>query len=205
MNSVQLLKYFIVIYFIFLSSCDFKQEKNDSRDFLKSQSNDCVSLTNLKEEIFDFKEIKINGNIPLIAPKEQIFALFGKPTKVEQLQHASLLSNIYLGKLNNIAKYYFGNTVFEGNQDTLILSKLDFESSNVTLVHPKITISRKTALDTNFLKVFPESIKLKSFNCGNTCFGVLKLKAYKELGDGEEWNLFFNANILKKISFIIPD
>jgi hypothetical protein len=158
-----------------------------------------VTKNKLRQEILNYDSLFINGKIPLRTTKNDLFTLLGQPSVIENMKSPSWLTKFNLENSSNPKRFYFGKTIFEGVGDTLFLRQLDLESTELSLVHSKITISKKTTLDSIF-KVFPESYRIGQIECGNECYGIIQIQARKYSSD-ITWHLVFRGGRLRKVVF----
>ncbi|MBL7815533.1 MAG: hypothetical protein JNL70_10995 [Saprospiraceae bacterium] len=184
-----------LIYFFF--SCDMPNKKkvdvkNDTEDIQ-------VSVNKLKKEILYYDSLLIDKKFPLKTSKANIVKILGQPTIIEKIKSVNWLSEFYLNDIQNIKRYYFGNTIFEGNNDTLLLRQVDFESTDIDLSDSKIILNKRTPFYSLY-KVFPESCKIAQIETGNAASGVIAIKAFK-LSNGRLWHLHFKRDSLLRVTF----
>jgi hypothetical protein len=189
----------IISFFPFVFICCNSEEVEKKEKFKKSNEEEYVSIGKLKNEVLYYDSLFINGRIPLKVNKDKLFNILGKPTIVEELKLATWLIEYNLEDRNNTKKYFFGNTIFEGSNDTLLLRQFDFEKTTDYLYDSKIIFSRQTTIDSVY-KVFPESYKVGQIMCGNSCHGIIQLYVNKS-SNGTMWHLLFKGGNLKRITF----
>ena len=115
-----------------------------------------------------------------------------------------LLINTIDSALKSPNYLIYGNTVFECNGEDVIVNTIDFESTNIELIHPKITLKRGVR-PIDIQRVFPESGRLIS-GSGNSFSGHIMLAASKPIGGLHDiWFLMFRRDeLFRVVLFSIP-
>lgn len=196
MKSVIKITIFTLTYFFF--SCDTSDNKKKV-DAINNTEDIQVSVGKLKKEILHYDSMLIGKKFPLKTSKANIVKILGQPTTIEKIESVNWLSEFYLDDIQNIKRYYFGNTIFEGNNDTLLLRQLDFESTDIDLGDSKINLNKRISFYSIY-KVFPESCKIGQIETGNGGSGVISIKALR-LSNGIMWHLHFKRDSLFRVTF----
>ncbi len=153
-----------------------------------------VNVNAWRDEVLLADSLRIDGEIPLITTESQILKKFGKPTKINDVTSARK----YLPYVDSRAatqEWEYGNTVFDLLDNKVILSVLDFESTDVELVSNQIVLKKGLHVEV-FNKLFPESYKLRIPTGGYKWSGHLDLRASHKGGDRRRWFLIFQQERL---------
>ena len=179
--------------------------KESARDPLPQKMYyETLDIRKWHNEYLDFDSTLINGKIPLSTTKTELFRILGKPDETIPMP-------INIGNLYHFGKYrerdgdllIYGNSIFEGHEEDVIIHTIDFENTDIELVNPKIILSKKL-LPIDVQKIFPESGKLIS-GSGNSWSGYVMLHSSKPFSGGPIWFLTFRAERLSRaILYHVP-
>ena len=151
------------------------------------------------KDILEFDSIKINGEIPLVTRKDKVIKLLGKPSKIVKVNQNTCISYYFTETLFAENYIYYGKTKFESYGDTLVLTKMDFESTlNLFLKHPKILFNHDTTLK-EFLKKFPSAISPSEKERGEILYQISPSK-----NSSDFWYLYFKNGKLVRIEYWMP-
>jgi len=181
---------------IFIGSCRKKevlQNKNNNNTHSAT-----LNIDDWRREILDVDSVLINGAIPIITTKENIFKILGPPknrTKISS--NSGFLPYLKTDSLSKAYRIYYGETFFDEIENVAILNTLDFRSTNVQLVHPLITLKGGLTV-IELSKIFPESCKLITLS-GNSWSGHIELHTSNKGLDPRRWFLIFQNEQLVKI------
>lgn len=188
-------KLFLILIILLLFSCT---KKEDAIYFKNESCKGMLDIEKWKREILHIDSIKINGKINIIDDKKKVLREFGAPTEI--LQPSSFSSFIPYLYMDSTEKHYeilYGKTVFEGIGGKVVLKEVDFQSTDIELIHPKIVLRKQTpALE--ICKLFPESCKLIIIN-GNAWSGHIELKCSDKDLDPRRWFLIFQREELTRV------
>jgi len=155
-------------------------------------------------EYLDFDSTLLNGQTPLATTKTNLYRILGEPDKI-------LPMSINIGNLSHFEKnkkqggYYliYGNSIFEGHNEDVIIHTIDFEDSDLELINPKIKLN-KTLRPIDVQQIFPESGKLVS-GSGNAWSGYMMLHSSKPYSGGRIWFLTFKAeHLTRAVLYRVP-
>ncbi len=193
-------KMFFLLLIFAVFACENKPQKPVlpvGNSLNKNNNYEAIILKKWNQEYLSFDSILLNGTLPVVTTKENLYALLGKPDKI--LPITINRSNLYLMQMGEPKKAYYliyGNTVFESFEDKVIVNTIDFESTNVELVHPKITL-KKGMQGIDIQRVFPESGRLLG---GSGGVRNLMISASKPNGGIQDvWFLIFTGEKLHRV------
>jgi hypothetical protein len=187
----------LVLAFVLLNECCTNDAEKQNSVEQKNVSKESL-INQYKNEILDYDLIKINGIVPLYSQIDKVEAILGKPTKIELINGSTCLSEKHGLNPVKVKKMYFGKSMFEnwGNKITLI--EIDFESTDITLIHPKISINKHTTRS-DLHEIFPLSVELSPAGNGNAWAGVVRISSHRNAE--AQWHLIFKGGKFTKIIF----
>ena len=198
------MKYFIFLCLLVIS-CTFSKNKSEEK---KNVNNFSIDYFSHKKEILKRNDIRLNNKYNLILNKKDLVGLLGKPDKVYQSDLTSLGGNYTLLKfkginINNYNKVnflFYGESVFQEIGNLSIVQAIDFQDSNIKLIHPKIIFSKETSIY-EIKSIFPESYKLKKIG-SNVLEGRIFINGSPSIFHYEGWILYFRKGKLRKMIYI---
>lgn len=119
------------------------------------------------KEILNLDSLRINDSIPFITKKSVIFKLLGKPSGFFSIGDRHFI--------------YYGKTIFEEIDHQLWPVTIDFESTDLRIVHPRFTMHSRM-LPMVLQHAFPESGRLLNGNNGNMWSGSLSVMTSQHYG-----------------------
>lgn len=170
-------------------------EKGEERNICEGK----VDIRKWRNEILDVDSLKIDGDIGFVSDKSILFSHFGKPDRVNEIGR-NLGYLPYLTKDPSMVanEIFYGGTIFESIGDIVVPRIIDFESTNVNIVHPKINLRK--GLDVGEVcKIYPESCKLILMG-GNLWSGHIELRASNSGLDPRRVFLIFRNEKLVKVA-----
>jgi hypothetical protein len=164
-----------------------------------TQKNDAIK--DIKPEYLDWKTFKINGQLPLLCNKAELIALLGTADSIKTPNYEDVCASYF----DTAFKYlYFRESLFETLGTLAVVSIIDFESSNIKLVSPMITLDKSVTLE-KIKRLFPIAVKnaelLEVDKKGKLL--CIKLSTSKKETD-DAWLLFFRNGKLVRIDYWIP-
>jgi hypothetical protein len=163
------------------------------------QKTDTVKRGNA--EYLEWKTLKINNQLPLLCKKADLIKLLGKADSIVTPNY----ENICVSYFDTAFKYlYYGESQFEVSETMAVMNIIDFESSNIKLVSPRITLDKSLTLE-KIKKIFPIAVKnaelIEVDNKGKLL--CLKIETSKSISD-DYWLLFFKNGKLIRIDNVMP-
>lgn len=158
-----------------------------------------VNVKKWQDEILDVDSLKIDGDISFMSNKNILFNHFGKPDRVNEIgRNIGYLSYIANDSAMVANEIFYGRTIFESIGDIVVPRIIDFESTNVNIIHPKINLRK--GLDVGEVcKIYPESCKLILMG-GNLWSGHIELRASNSGLDPRRVFLIFRNEKLVKVA-----
>lgn len=157
-----------------------------------------VDVSKWRNEILEVDSLIIDGSIPFLATKEEVIAKFGQPDRINvidnQLTH---LNNYDRSKSAEVVDLLFGSSIFESKGSLAIFKIIDFESTNIELIHPKVNLREGLRIN-EICRLFPESCKLILL-AGNTWSGHIELRTSREALDTRRIYLIFRNEKLVRV------
>ena len=152
-------------------------------------------------EYLDWSKIRINSKLPLICNKTELIKLLGTADSIVTPKYDDICSSYF----ENGFKYiYWRNSQFETSGNLAVLSSIDFESSNIKLVSPNITLDKSVTLET-IERMFPLAVKAAEVLLVDKKGKILSIKiATSKKESDDSWLLFFRKGKLVRIDHMIP-
>src|SRR5690349_2076154 len=102
-----------------------------------------LNRNNWAHEYLPFDSVLINGMLPIVSKKADLIKILGSPDTIFPLNiNRNNFEFIENGTTKNNFYFVFGKTKFECFDDMMVLNTVDFESTNLELIHPKITLKK---------------------------------------------------------------
>lgn len=152
-------------------------------------------------EYLDWKTLKINNQLALLCKKAELTKLLGNADSIVTPRYDEICAS-YFDK--DFRYLYFRNSQFETSGDLAVLSSIDFESSNITLVSPAITLDKSVTWE-KISKIFPLAVKRAEWIEVDKIGKVLSVKIPAAKKDTDHaWLLFFKKGRLMRMDHWIP-
>lgn len=182
----------IFFWLLVFASC----RHTDNPDAEKGRSS-WVDVKNWNLERLEMDSMSINGKIPLKTTKAKLFQFLGKPDTIvaiyPKFSHLDRHTNGY-------QMVYFKDLRYSMFDESIQLSSINFEGSNIKIFHPRITLSQNTDIE-ELQTIFPESGRLiRGF--GNTFTGFMQLQTTKARGVPTFWVLVFKHTKLIRMDYV---
>jgi len=187
----------LILFFtlIALTGCDQREHPT------QVNKSDCEGMLNVQQwrkEALDRDSIMINDEIPLLSTKADIIRLLGKPDQIIKIsQKEGNIPYLIKNTSSTASRWIYGGTILDEVEGKIMVNTIDFESTDVKLVHPKLVL-KKGLSAREICQLFPESCKLIIVN-GNAWAGHIELKSSHYDGDPRMWFLIFRAGGLAKV------
>lgn len=175
---------------LFLFSCHPSDKNNVEKD-----DSYLLDIKKWNHEHLAIDSMMIDGRVPLIATKTQLFALLGKPDTIILVPPD--FSNTPGTKSEMV---YFKDLRYVIVGENAFIQSINFENSNLTVTHPKTTLDKNTTVK-DVQKMFPQSGRI--IRGGGTTFdGFMQLRSSKEWSDINVWFLIFKRTKLVRLDLI---
>jgi hypothetical protein len=163
------------------------------------QKTDAVKAVN--PEYLDWKTLKINNQLPLLCKKAELIKLLGTVDSIKTPHYEDICASYF----DSAFKYlYFGESQFETSGTMAVVSIIDFESSNIKLVSPMITLDKSVTLE-KIKQLFPLAVKNAELIEVDKKGKVLSIKIATSKKDTDDaWLLLFRNGKLIRIDHWIP-
>jgi len=187
----------LVTILILLQSCEVEQsEKSYSTNREECFNN--VNPSKWRKEILEVDSLKIDGLIPFVSDRSTILKKFGNPDRISKKNGNNTFLNILVrDEYLDVQEMIYGSSIFETKGQVAIFTLIDFESTDVEIIHPKITLKRNLKIE-EICILFPESCKLMLL-AGNLWSGHIELRASDSTLDSRRLYLVFRNEKLVKV------
>jgi hypothetical protein len=180
-----------------MSCTNPRQSENDVNDHCLNK----VDITAWKQEFLDIDSMKING-LGYLSSKNEVFNLLGDPDQINSIPRETSFASRFLDDNGSpIYEYYFGGTIFEGNDKEVFPRRIDFEQTNLIVEVSGTKLYHGMSLRDLFEK-FPEACKLLIRNNGNAWSGHIEVGADKSGSGVQRVFLVFKGEELVRIEII---
>jgi len=157
-----------------------------------------LDINSWKKEILNIDSMKIDGQFPLLFNKEEYIRKFGKPDQRKIMNPQTGYFSYLKNNINsNAYQLIYGETILDGYQEQIVINTIDFNSTDIEIIHPSITLKKGTPA-MEVCRLFPESCKLVIVN-GNRWSGHVELFVSNRNSDPRRWFLVFKSEELIKI------
>jgi hypothetical protein len=196
-------KEFLLCIFLF-TSCSQPGNQAQPR-FTQKLSTDHSSRADTSQldttvEYIDRDSVFVNDRISFFTTAKDLRKYLGKPDSTAIITYDCGGFFSWDGKVRG---YYYKGTVFEENNDTVVLRKINFRDKTIKLKTPKLILSKNTTLE-EFARVYPVAFKSSYDWSDETGKKYRLLRIQPKPNYDDEWVLTFDANQLVEIEYWVP-
>ena len=179
---------------LFLSFCQQKDKK-----VISQTDSQCLDIRKLNQERLEIDSIIVSGDIPLKTTTKNLLILLGKPDTI-----ISVYPNFSNGPRDDFDSkaLYFKDLRYVTLYENAYIQSINFDSSNIRVMHPKITLDGNTTI-MDVQRKFPQAGRL-IHGGGQTFNGFMELRTSRNWGDIAVWFLVFKRSKLIRMDLIDP-